>query len=76
MNNRIKELYQKAHREYRIGYNASDINDTIMAYTTKRIFDYELFAELLIRDCADYAYSDDQDHKAMLKYFGVEEWAE
>jgi len=51
MNKRIKELYQKAHKEYRIGYNASVIDDTIMAYTTKRIFDYELFAELLVKEC-------------------------
>ena len=73
MNNRIKELYQEAHREYRIGYNASVIDDTIMTYTTKRVFDYELFAELLIRDCADYAYSDEQDNRAMLKHYGIEE---
>jgi len=31
------------------------------------------FAELIVRECANYAYSDDQDHKAMLKHFGVEE---
>ena len=29
------------------------------------------FAELIVRECANYAYSDDQDHKAMLKHFGV-----
>ena len=72
MNKRIKELYQKAHKEYRVGYNASVIDDTIMTYTTKRVFDYELFAELLIRDCADYAYSDEQDNRAMLKHYGIE----
>ena len=73
MNKRIKELYQKAHKEYRVGYNASVMDDTIMSYTTKRVFDYELFAELLIRDCADYAYSDEQDNRAMLKHYGIEE---
>ena len=31
------------------------------------------FYELIVRECANYAYSDDQDHKAMLKHFGVEE---
>ena len=71
MNKRIKELYQKAHKEYRVGYNASVMDDTIMSYTTKRVFDYELFAELLIRDCADYAYSDEQDNRAMLKHYGI-----
>jgi hypothetical protein len=35
--------------------------------------EFEVFAELIVRECANYAYSDDQDHKAMLKHFGVEE---
>jgi len=35
--------------------------------------DLEKFAELIVKECANYAYSDDQDHKAMLKHFGVEE---
>jgi hypothetical protein len=32
----------------------------------------EKFAELIVRECADYAFSDEQDHRAMLKHFGVE----
>lgn len=28
-------------------------------------------AELIVRECAAYAFSDDQDHKAMLNHFGV-----
>ena len=35
--------------------------------------DLEKFAELIVRECAAYAFSDDQDHKAMLNHFGVEE---
>jgi len=38
-----------------------------------RYEDLEKFAELIVKECANYAYSDDQDHKAMLKHFGVEE---
>jgi hypothetical protein len=40
-----------------------------------QFYDIELekFAELIVRECANYAFSDDQDHKAMLKHFGVEE---
>ena len=38
-----------------------------------RHFDQEQFAELIVRECADYAFSDEQDHRAMLKHFGVEE---
>jgi hypothetical protein len=30
------------------------------------------FAELIVRECANYAFSDDQDNTAMLKHFGVE----
>jgi c-di-AMP phosphodiesterase-like protein len=30
------------------------------------------FAELIVRECADYAFSDEQDHRTMLKHFGVE----
>ena len=33
----------------------------------------EKFAELIVRECAAYAFSDDQDHKAMLNHFGVKE---
>jgi len=36
-------------------------------------FDQEKFAELIVRECANYAFSDEQDHRAMLKQFGVEE---
>jgi hypothetical protein len=32
----------------------------------------EKFAELIVKECADYAFSDEQDHRAMLKHFGVE----
>jgi len=35
--------------------------------------DAEKFAELIVRECADYAFSDEQDHRAMLKHFSVEE---
>ena len=35
--------------------------------------DRQKFAELIVRECADYAFSDEQDHRAMLKHFGVEE---
>ena len=38
-----------------------------------RHFDQEQFAELIVKECADYAFSDEQDHRAMLKHFGVEE---
>lgn len=33
----------------------------------------EKFAELIVAECANYAFSDDQERDAMLKHFGVEE---
>ena len=30
------------------------------------------FAELIVKECANYAFSDDQERDAMLKHFGVE----
>lgn len=34
--------------------------------------EFNKFAELIVRECANYAFSDEQEHKAMLKHFGVE----
>ena len=66
MNERIKELtgeaLDKAMPQTWYSISPEDL-DRIM----------EKFAELIVRECAAYAFSDDQDHKAMLNYFGVEE---
>jgi hypothetical protein len=37
------------------------------------VADLPEFVQLIVRECADYAFSDEQDHRAMLKHFGVEE---
>lgn len=31
------------------------------------------FAELIVRECAEYAFSDDRERAAMLKHFKVQE---
>lgn len=46
---------------------------SLVEYDGELIFSKERFAELIVRECADYAFSDEQDHRAMLKHFGVEE---
>jgi len=33
----------------------------------------EKFAQLIVRECVDYAFSDDYERQQMLKHFGVEE---
>ena len=60
MNERIIKLYDQA-------IIVVDNGD----YVTGELDPFK-FAELIVRECANYAYSDDQDHKAMLKHFGVE----
>jgi hypothetical protein len=59
------------------------MNDHIMQYILEAgtdcsgkwmsLFQAEKLAELIVKECADYAFSDEQDHRAMLKHFGVEE---
>ena len=62
MNERIEELAEQC------GFRSNpDI------YDRNQSFDIEKFAELIVRECADYAFSDEQDHRAMLKHFGVGE---
>ena len=57
MNERIKELAKEAGAQ---------------GIVNRDFIDVEKFAQLIVRECANYAFSDDQDNKAMLKHFGVE----
>ena len=59
MNERIRELANEAGLPT---YNPDGIPTKL-----------EKFAELIVKECAAYAFSDDQDHKAMLNHFGVKE---
>jgi hypothetical protein len=63
MNERIRELAEQA------GWCIVD-DDEFSTYFGKFA---EKFAELIVRECAAYAFSDDQDHKAMLNHFGVKQ---
>jgi hypothetical protein len=62
MNERIKELSLQA---------SDSIPDDVGAEHAMYLFQKK-FAELIVRECADYAFSDEQDHLTMLKHFGVE----
>lgn len=61
MNERIKDLAEQAFFETEYD-DVQDLRETM-----------ERFAELIVKECAAYAFSDDQDHKTMLNHFGVEE---
>lgn len=37
------------------------------------LIDIKKFAEIIVRECANYAFSDDQERIAMLNHFGVKE---
>lgn len=67
MNKRIKELAEQA------GFIVDQSGHITVCFTSDGNDEVKKFAELIVRECAAYAFSDDQDHKAMLKHFGVEE---
>ena len=66
MNERIRQLAEQAKTESSQWLGSKPA--ITMTYD-----ELEKFAELIVRECANYAFSDDQEHKAMLKHFGVEE---
>jgi hypothetical protein len=57
MNNRIKELEPQCWEHNEFGLN----------------FNYQKFAELIIRECAGIAHGSDQPSVDIKYYFGVEE---
>ena len=61
MNERLNELAGQATN---IQYGVYDGFDRVT-------FDRDKFAKLIVLECANYAFSDDYEHAAMLKYFGV-----
>jgi hypothetical protein len=71
MNLRIKKLYEQAHIERRQEYFSSVVDPTIKSVSVTRHFDLDLFAELIVRECASLVVDDDNAYD-MLKQFGVE----
>lgn len=80
MNEQIKQLYEQAHIERRQEYFSSVVDPTIKSVSVTRQFDPDLFAELIVRECANIAFDEyaatngaDSGESAILKHFGVEE---
>ena len=65
MNERIKELYKKAH----IPGTALDPSNDMKPYPTT-LFSAEKFAELIIKECVNKCYT--EDGQRILDHFGVE----
>jgi len=73
---KIAELYKQAHREHRQEYFSSDIDPTVKSVSVTRYFDHELFAQLIVRECANISNQAEKQcqHPAtqIMKHFGVE----
>ncbi len=54
MNERFRQLYEQAHIERRQEYFSSVVDPTIKSVSVTRHFDLDLFAELIVKECADY----------------------
>ena len=70
MNERIKELAEQAGGEFYEGF-AGSTNFVKFAENN-----FEKFAELIVRECADTSFLEDNSRKvqrAVLQHFGVEE---
>ena len=62
MNNRILEIAHEAgFVDYSV-HNRIESKEQVLAK----------FAELIVQECAHWAFSDDYDRNAMLQHFGVE----
>jgi len=65
MNERIKELAEQADIVF--GFDKNNDPEVICA-----VIDIEKFAELIVRECAEICL-EANDHKNILRHFGVEE---
>jgi hypothetical protein len=83
MNERIKELYQKAHDVYQWDYPSSPVDPSVKSVHTSHQFNPEKFAELIVKECASLTLDPMQIDEAqyyhgwldyrdkILKHFGV-----
>jgi len=73
MNERIQDLIKQSGGHWNRDLTMDHHGNFITSHSVKfQKDDIEKFAELIVRECADYAFSDEQDHRTMLKHFGVE----
>ena len=72
---KINELYEKAHVVYEIPYESSVVNPEVVSVHKQKVWDRYLFAELLIRECAEVASDYDGAYyvgEVIEKHFGLE----
>jgi hypothetical protein len=78
MNERIKKLYEQAHIERHQEYFSSVVDPTITSISVTRHFNPDLFAELIVKECAntvEYYYSRNETvtPRQILQHFGIKE---
>jgi len=73
---KIAELYKQAHREHRQEYFSSVVDPTVKSVSVTRYFDHELFAQLIVRECANISNQAEKQCQhpgtQIMKHFGVE----
>ena len=75
MNERIRELAKQAGAHWCEGYVEQPNGDSVWQEKAKvdtDEMDLALFAELIVRECAEICL-EANDHKNILRHFGVEE---
>ena len=50
---KINELYEKAYVTYEVPYESSVVDPTIVSIHKQRVWDRHLFAELIVKECAE-----------------------
>jgi len=74
---KIAELYKQAHREHRQEYFSSVVDPTVKSVSVTRYFDHELFAQLIVRECANISNQAEKQCQhpgtQIMKHFGVKE---
>ena len=76
---KINNLYEQAHVVYEVPYESSVVDPTIVSVHKQKVWDRYLFAELIVKECANIAnggIDPNEDYLIgvdILKHFGVEE---
>ena len=67
---KINELYERAHVVHEIPYEGSVVDPTLVSVHKQRVFDRNLFAELIVRECANAFETEVDTWKEMSPYQG------
>ena len=76
MNERVRALFEEnvypSFPGLAVGLRRKDNGEYVSDALEDHWQTFQEGVELAVRECANYAFSDEQDNRAMLKHFGVE----